>query len=40
VAKEALHKDHPLLKLMGRRVGEYTLDVEPWAGSGPQADAL
>jgi hypothetical protein len=30
VAREELPKDHPLLKLRGRRVGEYTLEVEAW----------
>jgi len=30
--KENLHPDHPLLKLRGRRIGEYTLDVEAWPG--------
>jgi hypothetical protein len=30
VAREALQQDHPLLKLRGRRVGDYTLDVEAW----------
>jgi len=32
VAKEALPKDHPLLKLRGRRVEGHTLDVEAWVG--------
>ena len=32
MAKEALSKDHPLLKLRGRRVGDYALDVEAWPG--------
>ncbi|MCI0484831.1 MAG: DUF1122 family protein [candidate division NC10 bacterium] len=32
MAKEALPTDHPLLELRGRRVGEYTLDVEAWPG--------
>jgi len=30
--KENLHPDHPLLKLRGRRIGEYTLEVEAWPG--------
>lgn len=32
MAKEALPQDHPLLKLTGRAVGDYTLEVEAWAG--------
>lgn len=32
MAKEELQQDHPLLKLRGRRVGDYSLDVEAWTG--------
>ncbi|MGH7432166.1 MAG: DUF1122 family protein [Candidatus Methylomirabilales bacterium] len=32
MAKDALPQDHPLLKLMGRAVGDYALEVEAWAG--------
>jgi hypothetical protein len=32
MAKEALPQDHSLLKLNGRRVEGYTLDVEAWPG--------
>ncbi len=32
MAKENLRPDHPLLKLRGRRVGDYSLDVEAWSG--------
>ena len=32
MAKEALAKDHPLVKLRDRRVGGYTLEVEAWVG--------
>jgi hypothetical protein len=30
VAREELPKDHPLLKLRSRRIGEYALEVEAW----------
>jgi hypothetical protein len=32
VAKGELHRDHPLLKLRGRHVADYTLDIEAWPG--------
>lgn len=32
MAKEAIPNEHPLLTLRGRRVADYTLDVEAWTG--------
>ncbi len=32
MARGELHKDHPLLKLRGRRVEGYTLELEAWPG--------
>lgn len=32
MAKENLHQEHPLLKLRGRRVEGYTLELEAWPG--------
>lgn len=32
MAKGELHKDHPLLKLRGRCVEEFTLEVDAWPG--------
>ncbi len=32
MAKENLHPEHPLLKLQGRCVKEYALEIEAWSG--------